>query len=122
MARILVIEDDEMVRELLQEILARAGYEVAQAPDGEVGIRLYRNEPADVVITDLVMPNKEGIETIMEMRRDFPDVKIIAISGGGHSSPTRHLDMAKQLGAQRTLAKPFLPHDILNAVRELVGN
>ena len=122
MTRILVIEDDEMVRELLREILTRAGYEVAAAPDGEVGIRLYRNEQADVVITDLIMPNKEGIETIMEMRRDFPQVKIIAISGGGHASSTRYLDMAKQLGAQRILAKPFLPDQILEAVRELVGN
>ena len=118
MASILVIEDDEMVRELLQEILTRAGYDVTEASDGEVGIRLYRKKQPDVVITDLIMPNKEGIETIMELRRDFPDVKIIAIAGGGHASPTRYLKMAEQLGAQRTLAKPFLPKQILDAVQE----
>ena len=121
MTRILVIEDDAIVRELLQEILAHAGYEVAEARDGKEGIRLYRNEPADLVITDLIMPEKEGIETIMELRRDFPQVKIIAISGGGHVSPAGYLEIASRLGVQRTFAKPFLPDEILEAVRELVG-
>lgn len=121
MSRILVIEDDAIVRELLQDILAHAGYEVVGARDGKEGIRLYRNEPADLVITDLIMPEKEGIETIMELRRDFPHLKSIAISGGGHISPSTYLEIAKQFGVQRTFAKPFLPDEILEAVRELVG-
>ncbi len=121
MSRILVIDDDEIVRELLLDILAHAGYEVVEARDGEEGIRLFRNEPADLVITDLIMPNKEGIESIIEIRRDFPDVTIIAISGGGHISPSAYLEIASRFGVQRTFAKPFLPDKILEAVRELVG-
>ncbi|MDY6987588.1 MAG: response regulator [Thermodesulfobacteriota bacterium] len=120
-ARILVVDDDVQIREMLRQLLERAGYEVAEAPDGRQGIRLYRQEPADLVITDIIMPEKEGLETIRELRRDFPDVKILAISGGGRVLADEYLRLAKQFGAERTLAKPFDQKELLEAVHELVG-
>jgi len=83
MARILLIDDDAPVRRTLRKMLERQGYEVEEAPDGKAGLTLYQENPADLIITDLIMPEMEGIETIMELRRRFPDVKIIAMSGGG---------------------------------------
>ena len=87
MALILIIDDDDQIRRVLRKTLERDGYDVADAPNGKEGIRLYRENPADLVITDIIMPEKEGIETIRELRRDFPEVKIIAISGGGRIGP-----------------------------------
>jgi CheY-like chemotaxis protein len=100
--------------------LEGAGYEVAEAPDGTQGIRLYRQQPCDLVITDIIMPEKEGLETIRELRRDFPDVKILAISGGGRIRPDEYLPLAKKFGAHRTLAKPFEQKELLEAVQELL--
>ena len=122
MARILVIEDDAQVRAMLRQMLERAGYEVVEAPDGRAGVRLYRQEKADLIITDLIMPEKEGIETITELRRDFPDVKIIAISGGGRIAPEVYLRMARSLGALRTFAKPIERKEIIETVQELLHN
>jgi DNA-binding NarL/FixJ family response regulator len=84
-------------------------------------IKLYRANPTDLIITDLIMPEKEGIETIMELKKDFPDVKIIAISGGGRSKPESYLNLAKQLGAKRVFPKPIDREELLNAIRELLG-
>jgi len=120
-ARILIMDDDAQIREMLRQLLERAGYEVAEAPDGRQGIRLYRQAPADLVITDIIMPEKEGLETIRELLRDFPDVKILAISGGGRVLADEYLRLAKQFGAERTLAKPFDQKELLEAVHELVG-
>ena len=120
MARILVIDDDVQTQAMLRQMLERAGYEVADAPNGKVGMELYREQQVDLVIADLIMPEKEGIETIMELRRDFPGVKIIAISGGGDVGPEVYLHMASKLGAQRTFAKPFERSEMLGAVRQLV--
>ncbi len=78
-----------------------------EAPDGKVALWIYKEKPADLIITDIIMPEKEGIETIMELKREFPDVKIIAISGGGKGDAGQYLDMAKKMGADNTLAKPF---------------
>jgi len=77
-------------------------------------------KPTDLIITDIVMPKKEGIETIVELRRDFPEVKIIAMSGGGNLGPDTYLQMAKGLGAMRTLTKPIKREDFLKAVWELL--
>jgi len=99
----------------------REGYEVVDAPDGKVAMRLHQEEPADLVITDLIMPEKEGIETIMELRQTSPDVKIIAISGGGRIEPETHLKVAKGLGAMRTFTKPIEPKELLSSVRELLA-
>lgn len=116
MQRVLIIDDDEQVRALLIEILERAGYEVTEAVNGAEGLKFYRDRPTDLVITDLVMPEKEGVETIMEMRRDFPNVRIVAISGGGRSGMQNYLPIAAGLGARRTVAKPFTRQEILDAV------
>src|SRR4051812_15420684 len=107
MPRIMLIDDDEPLRTMLRKTLERAGYEVEDAPNGNVGIKLYRQKPSELIITDLIMPEKEGLETIMELRREFRKVKIIAMSGGNRMNPKVNLLMAQKFGAMRTLAKPF---------------
>ena len=106
MANILIIDDDNQFREMLRQMIERDGYEVIEASDGKEGIALYRKNPTDLIITDLIMPEKDGIETIQELKKDFPEIKIIAISGGGRLGPNDYLQLAKMLGAQRTLTKP----------------
>ena len=118
MQRVLVIDDDEQVRALLYEILDRAGFQVMEASNGVEGLKLYRSQPADLVITDLIMPEKEGVETIMELRSQFPNARIIAISGGQRAGGRDYLPIAARLGARRTVAKPFSRQEILEAVRE----
>ncbi|MEX2156436.1 MAG: response regulator [Gemmatimonadales bacterium] len=121
MARILVIDDDGQVRGAIRRILERAGHTVLDVADGEAGIRVYRERPTDLIITDIFMPERDGIETIQELRREFPGVKIIAISGGDR---TRTMDLrrdAELFGASRTLGKPFELNALLTAVSELLG-
>ena len=120
MARILVIEDVDEVRWVIRRTLESEGYEVVEASDGVEGTRLFREKPADLIVTDIIMPDKEGIETIRELRSDFPDVKIVAISGGGKIGPFDYLELAKKFGASRTLAKPFGVEELVEAVRELL--
>ncbi len=122
MGRIMVVEDDKAVRELLREILKRAGHEVIAARNGKEAIALYQDTPADLVITNILMPEKEGLETIQEMRRDDPDIKIIAISGGGQIGPADYLEIARRFGARRTFSKPFDRKELLAAVDELLGD
>ncbi len=117
---ILVIDDDETIRLLFRAILEREGYRVVDAPDGNVGIKQYRKNPTDMVITDLIMPNKEGIETIRDLRREFPNVKIIAVSGGGRIGPDSYLKMAKGVGALRTLIKPIDRTALLKTIEEVL--
>ena len=121
MARILIIDDDVQILDMLRQTLECEGYEVVDASNGKEGIRLYRENPADLIITDIFMPEKEGIEMIIELKRDFPDVKIIAISGGGRISPEEYLCMAKKLGARYTFSKPVEREKLLAAVRKLIG-
>jgi len=119
-ARILVIDDEEEVRDIIKQMLELEGYEVITAVDGNQGIKLFKQEPADLVITDIIMPDKEGIETIIELRNQFPDVKIISISGGGRIGPHDYLNMAKKLGAERSFTKPFERKKLLKAIEELL--
>lgn len=119
--KILVIDDDEGVRELLNDLLLPAGYEVALAKDGNEGIRIFSESGADLVITDIIMPEKEGLETIMELKRSSSDVKIFAISGGSRNLPIQFLDASKNLGALRTFKKPFDCQELLKAVKEVLG-
>jgi len=93
---------------------------VLEAADGIEGLEIYRQEPTDLVITDLIMPEKEGIETIIELKRDFPEVKIIAMSGGGRIEPESYLNIAQKLGALQTLTKPFDRKELLEAVHNLL--
>lgn len=121
MPRILVIDDEAPVRTLLQTVLERAGYEVVTAPDGKKGMRCHEMAPADLIITDIVMPDKEGIELIRELRQAEPDVKVFAISGGGRVAANPYLMLAEKLGALRTFAKPVKTDVLLEAVNDAVG-
>jgi len=120
MARILIIDDDAQLLAMLRQTLEREGYEVVEASDGKAGLKRYHENPTDLIITDLIMPEKEGIETITELRRAFPDVKIIAISGGGQVDPGQYLSIAKSFGVQYTFAKPVERNELLKAVRDLL--
>jgi CheY-like chemotaxis protein len=121
MARILIIDDDEIIRRMLSLMLTKAGYEVLAAGDGKEGMELFQQNDVDLVITDLIMPEKEGIEMIMELKTDFPDVKIIAMSGGAQMGPEGYLQLADALGAQRTLKKPISRDDLLGAIEEILA-
>ncbi len=121
MQKILVIEDDSAVRLSLQMMLEDGGYKVKVAENGEVGIDLFREDPTDLVITDLFMPQKEGIETIAELRRDYPGVKIIAISGGGQHIPGGFLVFARKLGAIHTFQKPIDNNELLEVVKSVLS-
>ena len=115
----MVIDDEEAVRELLRDVLAQEGHEVVVAPDGRSGSALYRERPCDLVITDIFMPEQEGLETIRELRREFPGVKIIAISGAAGQGFDA-LYAARKLGARRTLTKPFDLEAFVGAVKEVL--
>ena len=120
MARILIIDDEPQIRSMLKLMLERDGYEVVEAPDGIEGIKAYRQKPADLIITDLIMPNKDGIGMIIELKKEFPDVKIIAMSGGGLNKPAGYLKGAKKLGAACTLTKPIDREMMLRAVKNTI--
>jgi len=116
---ILIIEDDEALRSVLAIVLRQVGYHVAEAENGTRGVELGASLRPQLVITDLVMPDKEGIETIRELRQVQPAVPIIALSGA--SAAGHYLDLAAKLGARRTLMKPFKPEVLLLAVNDLIG-
>jgi DNA-binding response OmpR family regulator len=120
MARILVIDDHEPLRDMLKQALEESGHTVKTAADGGEGLELFGAWPAQIVITDILMPDKEGIQTIMELRRAQTRVKIIAISGGGTLGPETYLNMARELGADRTLAKPFSLDELEKVISELL--
>ena len=106
---------------MLRETLERSGYEVVEASNGKEGIRIYREKPTDLIITDLLMPVMPGSRVISKLRDDFPDLKIIAISGGGSLyGSENYLNFAKELGAQRILEKPFQRKKLLRAVKEIL--
>lgn len=118
--RILIIDDDEDIRHILQAAMEKHGFWVETAGDGEEGLRTYAASPADVVVTDILMPEKEGIATIIELKREYPKVKIIAISGGGSVGPDTYLTMARELGADRILSKPFSMSKLIEMIEELL--
>jgi len=120
MARVLVIDDDDGTRRMLCEVLTRAGHEAVDAADGRAGVARYRENRADVVITDIFMPGWDGLETIREIRREFLQARIIAISGGGRRSNFDYLPSALMLGARRIMDKPFSPAELLQAVAEVL--
>ncbi|HTC24971.1 MAG TPA: response regulator [Gemmatimonadales bacterium] len=120
MARILIIDDEEGIRRPLQRVLERAGHEVLAASDGQEGLRLWRKVGADLVITDVMMPNKNGIETILELRTSIPQVPVIAMSGGDVSQRLDLLGNATLLGAVYTMLKPFSLSEMLEKVAEVL--
>ena len=122
MARILVIDDDVMLQRMLKQTLHFLGHEVAQAFDGEQGVRLCEKSPPDLVLTDILMPNQDGLQTIRELRRTCPDVKIIAMSGGSQLWPEMDaLSFASRFGARRVLCKPFGHGQLESAIKEAIG-
>ena len=121
MAKILVIDDDEIMNGMTVQLLAEAGYEAEGAFDGNSGLKCLDAQSFDLVVTDIVMPEKEGIETIMAIRNRNKTVPIIAISGGGKIGPKDYLRMAQHFGADYTFQKPFDREHFLAAVRECLS-
>lgn len=121
MATILVIDDDAAVRRVLVRCLAGEGHELVEAENGNSGLARFREHKPALVITDIVMPQTEGIETIREIRRAAPQVKILAISGSSPPNSAHYLDMAAKLGADVTLLKPIRPAELREVVAELIG-
>ena len=106
-ARVLIVDDNPDMRAALQRLLAHLGYEVASAADGNQALSLHRERPAAIVITDIFMPGKEGMETIAAFKHEWPWVRVIAMSGGGDVARGSYLDAARQVGADAVLQKPF---------------
>ena len=120
MRKILIIDDDEQILPMLAHAMELAGYAAVTALDGREGQRLLEKQHFDLVITDLIMPEREGMETITYIKKNFPAIKIIAISGGGRIGPETYLPPALELGASRAFAKPFPIEDLTTAVKELL--
>lgn len=118
MARVIVIDDHYAMRQTIREVLEDQGHEVFDAPDGEAGIQMQRRNPADLVITDIFMPHKEGMSTIRELCQEFPELPVVAMSGGNRdlSTPEGFIELARRFGACGTLTKPFHIADLLAAV------
>jgi DNA-binding response OmpR family regulator len=119
MTKILVVEDNEMLRHMICDTLRKEKFDVFEASNGNEGISQARKEKPDIVVTDILMPDKEGIETILELKSEHENIKIIAMSGGGNTKNMTFLDMAQKVGAEFVLSKPFKPSDLMNAVYEL---
>ena len=119
--KVLVIDDDDLVRYTLSKILQRNGYHVATASDGKRAMAVFRDERPDVVITDIIMPEQEGIETIGLLRHQYPQMKIIAISGGGRIRNVDFLEMARSLGADDVISKPFEADELLGRLRRVAA-
>lgn len=122
MARVMVIDDDEVVRMTLTLVLEKAGHDVIAADDGRKGMALFKMNPTDVVLTDIYMPNQEGLATIMALRSAYPAVKVVAISGGGANAGLDVLPVAEALGADRALRKPISPKDLIATIAELTAS
>jgi CheY-like chemotaxis protein len=121
MPLILLIEDDIQFHEMLHQMLTNEGYDVHQAFNGSDGISCYHKTPADLVITDILMPEKTGLETISELKRVYPEIKIIAMSGGGPAN-VKLLEIAKALGAKAILRKPFSRAELLESIENVLGD
>ena len=122
MARILLIDDEDGLRKMLRRALEEKGHSVTEAREGREALRLHRLNPADLVITDIQMPGQDGLEVLMELRRESPGVKVIAMSGGGRAlTPAVTLEMAIPLGATTTLAKPFRLEALFEAVERTLA-
>lgn len=122
MARVLLIDDDEFFRSMVSAVLRSTGHEVVEAADGPQGLDRHRVGGFNLVITDLIMPEKEGIETIVELCRREPSLPIIAMSGSGRFSPQGYLDVAAKVGARLVLAKPFSTSELLAVVDRLLAD
>ena len=122
MARIIVIDDQEPIRRIVRRALEQEGHEVLDASEGEMGMRLLEQHAADVVITDIFMPGQDGILTLRQIRKQFPAVKVIVISGGDSSGLLDLRHDAELLGAVRSLQKPFTAAELVQTVREVLSD
>lgn len=116
MAHILIIDDDDLFRSMLRDTLQVLGHSVTEAANGREGLERLQERPPDLVMTDIIMPDMEGIETIIGLRRSHPRLPVIAMSGGGRGSANDYLQVAQQLGATRVLAKPFSTEELQAAI------
>lgn len=121
MAKILVFDDEPSILLMIKKMLEKAGHDVEIALNGKEGMVLFERNKPDLLITDIIMPEKEGLETIFELRRQYPDLKIIAISGGGRIGPDGYLPGAKLLGANAVFTKPLVPKEFVQAVTDLLA-
>jgi len=115
-ASILIIDDDPWVVKIFQQILEAEGHKITTAANGQEGLNQFRQAQTDLVITDMVMPIKDGLKLIMELEREFPNVPVIAISGGGIIDAERYLTLAESIGTKRTLTKPISKQELVDAV------
>lgn len=122
MKSILIIDDDYHILMMINKMLERAGFEVELALNGNEGLELFKQTPVDLVICDIIMPEKEGLETIREMKRLSSDIKILAMSGGGRVSSDNYLNTAIAFGATKTMGKPFSQKQMVSTVRELLDD
>ncbi len=121
MANILVVDDEEPVRYTICKTLKREGHEVREAADGQEALEAMEKAPSDLVITDIIMPNIEGVELVVSLRERFPSLPIVAISGGGRVHKDNYLSMMGALGANAIMAKPFDERELAQLVEELLG-
>ena len=121
MIKILIIDDEELIRKMLRKLFKKNGYDVMEAHNGNQGIKLFKDYDPDLIITDLIMPEKEGLETIKKIKKLNPEIKIIAISGGGVVDPSMYLKLAKKFGAQYSFKKPIENEKLLMAVKNLLN-
>ena len=121
MARILIIDDDATFRGMVHRVLEQAGHQVLEVGGGDDGLRSFREGGADLVICDIIMPGKDGIETIQLLREERPEVRILAVSGGGPMDPSELVSDAELLGADGSLVKPFKMSELLETVAGLLG-
>lgn len=132
MTRVIIIDDEEDIRVVLKEIFVRAGFDAAVASDGAEGLSLIRETGADLVITDIIMPGSDGVETAYDIRMEFPKTKIIVMSGGGNTGPlsyepsaiatNAYLASAEAIGADMTITKPFDREELIKAAKDLTGH
>lgn len=123
MMKVLVVDDELVVREMMMEMIKPAGYEVIEATNGKDAFEVCNNEHVDLIITDIVMPEKNGIDLIMNVKKEFPDIPVIAVSGGGGiTGRYDYLEIAKLVGAKNIIRKPFETHELRTAVSEAIEN
>lgn len=119
--QVLLLDDDDSLRASVRQILEKAGYQVADYPNGTFALAYCREHRPELVITDMVMPEAPGYEVIVSLRHHCPKIKILAVSGGSRLSPREYLDLAKLVGADMAIPKPFQARSLLQAVRQLLG-
>jgi CheY-like chemotaxis protein len=116
--RVLLIDDEQMVRKVVRKMLERSGHDVTEAENGRFGLEQLKRGSFDLVMTDIIMPEVEGIEVVMTVGQQYPSTRTIAMSGGGRTGNVDFLDVAAKLGASAALQKPFTCADLLKAIDE----